>query len=385
MTYLEAGKEVLSILHSASYEAYFVGGMVRDSILGIEFHDIDITTNANSDQIVSLFPKTFNKGVKFQSITVLHEGYEFEVTTYRIDLGYSDSRHPSATSKASSLKEDVMRRDFTINAMAMDIEGNIIDYCNGRADLDNKLIRTVNDPNERFTEDALRMLRACYFASKLNFTIETNSYQAICKNASKVQNISSERVLEEIKKILLTKNSLVGFKYLRDSGIVDFIPEIKFGVEWFLAKKVLTSEILLFLAVTSYNNGEVSEYFKITSASRNKINRAISLALVTENADFNKLLLYSYGLEVSLLANSINVILGKNQDLRKQIASDYEALPIKKTCDLAFKGQDIMMMFNREPGYWINDMVDRIKYEVIMGNIPNDYEQIKDFVTSNYM
>ena len=179
MTYLEAGLEVLNIIEMNGYEAFFVGGFVRDYILGVESNDIDITTNALPSQISKLFT-VVNTGIKYNSVTIIYEGYSFETTTYRLEGDYKDYRHP-VYEVGKSLLDDLKRRDFTINAMAMDKELNVIDLFGGQEDLKNKIIRTVSEPQRRFSEDALRILRATYFAAKLGFSIELNTLNAMKK------------------------------------------------------------------------------------------------------------------------------------------------------------------------------------------------------------
>ena len=170
---------IIHTLQLHGFEAYAVGGCVRDSILGREPGDWDITTSAMPEETKALFDKTFDTGIEHGTITVLlnHEGYE--VTTYRIDGKYEDSRHPKEVTFTRNLKEDLLRRDFTINAMAMKSSGELTDNFNGRSDLKNKIIRSVGDPVKRFTEDALRILRALRFASQLGFHIENKTSEMI--------------------------------------------------------------------------------------------------------------------------------------------------------------------------------------------------------------
>ena len=158
MTYLEAGIEVIKLIELNGYEAYFVGGFVRDYLLGIDSNDIDIATNALPNQIANIF-QVVNSGIKYNCVTVIYEGYSFETTTYRLETAYKDYRHPTYE-VGKVLTDDLRRRDFTINAMAMNKNLEVIDIFGGLNDLKEGVIKTVNDPQKRFTEDALRMLRA---------------------------------------------------------------------------------------------------------------------------------------------------------------------------------------------------------------------------------
>ena len=203
--------DILKIIEKNGYEAYFVGGCVRDYLLDVDFSDIDVTTNALPEQVKEIFGKTIDTGLQHGTVTVIFKGEACEITTFRTESDYSNHRAPDKVEFVRNLKEDLDRRDFTINAMAMDSRGVIYDFHNGVTDLKNGVIRTVNNPSERFYEDALRMLRAFRFSSKLNFEIEENTFFAIKKNAKLIEFVSVERIVSEFKKLLAgvgCKNSL---------------------------------------------------------------------------------------------------------------------------------------------------------------------------------
>ncbi len=192
---------IINTIQSAGFEAYAVGGCVRDSILGREPGDWDITTSAMPQQVKELFAKTFDTGIEHGTVTVLLGREGFEVTTYRIDGEYEDSRHPKNVFFTRSLSEDLKRRDFTINAMAYNNESGIVDIFGGMEDLKKGIIRCVGDARERFHEDALRMLRAVRFAAQLGFEIEEKTGEAIRKLALDLSNISAERIQVELVKM----------------------------------------------------------------------------------------------------------------------------------------------------------------------------------------
>lgn len=195
---------IIDRLKEAGYDAYAVGGCVRDSALGRVPQDWDITTSARPQQVKEVFGHTIDTGIQHGTVTVMldHEG--FEVTTYRIDGEYEDARHPKNVEFTSELKEDLKRRDFTINAMAYNDETGFVDEFDGLGDLERKVIRCVGDPEERFTEDALRMLRAVRFAAQLGFSIEENTWKAIIKLAPNLRKISAERIQAELVKLLVS-------------------------------------------------------------------------------------------------------------------------------------------------------------------------------------
>ncbi len=196
--------ELIRTLGDNGFEAFAVGGCVRDSLLGRIPMDWDITTNALPQQVKSIFGHTVDTGIAHGTVTVLLGGQPFEVTTYRIDGEYTDSRHPRSVSFTPSLREDLKRRDFTINAMAYSERGGLVDLFGGMVDLEGGVIRCVGDPRERFTEDALRIMRAVRFAAQLNFEIDPGTAAAIREFAPSLKRISAERIREELVKLLIS-------------------------------------------------------------------------------------------------------------------------------------------------------------------------------------
>ncbi len=204
---------ILETLKNNGHEAYIVGGCVRDSILNNIPKDWDITTKARPEEVVKLFNKVILTGVKHGTVTVLINSEGYEVTTYRMDGKYEDSRHPKQVNFVSNLKEDLARRDFTINAMAYNKEDGLIDYFEGVSDLKKKVIKTVGNSEKRFSEDALRMLRAIRFSSQLDFSISNETLNSIKNLRYNIKNISKERIREEFNKILLSSTKgIVNFK-----------------------------------------------------------------------------------------------------------------------------------------------------------------------------
>ncbi len=199
-------RDIICELEKNGYEAYAVGGCVRDSILGRIPEDWDITTSAHPIDIKRCFHRTVDTGIKHGTVTVLRDGAAFEVTTYRIDGEYKDKRHPSEVIFTEALKEDLRRRDFTINAMAYNPAVGLVDIFGGREDLDNGLIRCVGLPDERFNEDALRILRAVRFAAQLGFEIENETSRSIIRHVSDLEAVSKERILAELTKLICSEH-----------------------------------------------------------------------------------------------------------------------------------------------------------------------------------
>jgi len=193
---------IIEIINNSGYKAHIVGGCVRDIIIGKVPTDWDITTNASPQVIKSLFSKTVDTGIRHGTVTVIQDGISVEVTTWRKEAGYSDHRHPDSISPADSLEDDLSRRDFTMNAIAYHPEEGLIDPYGGFNDIDNKIIRCVGNPYERFSEDALRMLRAVRFSAQLDFDIDDHTFAAIAKLSPDLSHVSKERIQAELNKIL---------------------------------------------------------------------------------------------------------------------------------------------------------------------------------------
>ncbi|WP_426350932.1 CCA tRNA nucleotidyltransferase [Alloiococcus sp. CFN-8] len=214
---------IIDTLYDKGFEAYAVGGCIRDSILGKKPNDWDITTSAPPEIIEKTFEKTIPTGIKHGTVTVLIDKEPFEVTTYRIDGEYLNNRRPEEVTFVSSLKEDLARRDFTINALAYNHKDGLKDYHNGLSDIKEGIIRTVGNPDVRFTEDALRLLRAVRFSCQLGFSLSEETYDSIKKNSSLIKNISRERIREELNKILLSDKPSKGFLLLESTGLLKYI------------------------------------------------------------------------------------------------------------------------------------------------------------------
>lgn len=232
MTIPKEVKNIIETLKKSGFEAYIVGGCVRDLLNSTEPKDWDITTNAKPEEIQKVFPESFYEN-NFLTVTVKTGSQntgleEIEVTTYRLEAKYSDKRHPDEIRFAKDLKDDLARRDFTVNAMAMDDKKEIVDLFDGQKDLKKKIIRTVGDPEQRFSEDALRMLRAVRFSATLNFQIEEKTKEAIKKNSIWLEAISKERIRDELLKIIMSDRAAEGIDLLHELNLLKFIiPELE--------------------------------------------------------------------------------------------------------------------------------------------------------------
>jgi tRNA nucleotidyltransferase/poly(A) polymerase len=224
----DAAIEIVKELRKQGHAAYFVGGCVRDKEMKLEPADYDIATSAVPEEVVKIFPRTETIGAQFGVVLVIHHGHPFEVATFRSDEAYVDGRRPTGV-VFTDAKQDVLRRDFTINGLLYDpIEDETIDYVNGREDIAAKIVRAIGDPHARFEEDKLRILRAIRFGARLGYTIESATWDAVRAMAPKIHQVSSERIREELTRILTEGQAAHGMRMLEESGLRrEILPELE--------------------------------------------------------------------------------------------------------------------------------------------------------------
>lgn len=228
MTPRELANSICETLRRKGYQALLVGGCVRDLLLGQEPTDYDVTTDATPEKVMALFPESIAVGAQFGVILVPRENLKVEVATFRSDVGYSDGRHPDRVVFSKTPQEDVQRRDFTINGLLMRHDtGEVLDFVGGRADLKARIIRAIGEPSRRFTEDKLRMMRAVRFAARFGFEINKAAFEAIRKHAKEVNQVSAERLRDELTKLLTEGKARRGFELLDETGLLEqVLPEI---------------------------------------------------------------------------------------------------------------------------------------------------------------
>jgi putative nucleotidyltransferase with HDIG domain len=233
----ERVKKIIDIFKKNNAEIYIVGGAVRDLLLEREVNDWDFTTNLTPEEMKKIFPKNSFYNNTFGTLSIVEKtGEIFEVTTFRTEKGYSDNRHPDEVKWGKTLEEDLSRRDFTINAMVLDGNNKLIDIFNGQIDLEGKIVRTVGNPDERFGEDALRMIRAVRIAGQIGFSVEEKTMESIQKNAKLINNVAGERIRDELFKILLSPTPSRGIELLKESELLaEIMPELLGG--WGMIQK----------------------------------------------------------------------------------------------------------------------------------------------------
>lgn len=366
--------DILKIFNRNGYEAYFVGGCVRDYLLGEEFSDIDITTNALPEEVKNVFRKSIDTGIQHGTVTILFNGDSYEVTTFRTEEDYTNHRSPEKVEFVSNLREDLDRRDFTINAMALDCNGKLFDYHDGDKDLSSKIIRTVNNPNERFYEDALRMLRAFRFSSKLGFEIENNTLDAIKKNAELIKFVSVERIVNEFKKLLSGKGNLLSLELLIDSNLNSYIP---FFEEVNEVQDLSSYTFCQSLYILSIINDISFEQLKFLKLSNKEIKLVKQFDLINQEFKNNnpiELILYKYNHEdVKFVSEYFGY------DKEKNI--DECILTINSFNDIDITSQEIISTINKNPGPWIKSLTLELEKEILLGRLNNNKKDILDFLS----
>ena len=366
--------DILKIFNQNGYEAYFVGGCVRDYLLCEDFSDIDITTNALPDEVKKVFRKSIDTGIQHGTVTILVNGDSYEVTTFRTEEDYTNHRSPEKVEFVSNLREDLDRRDFTINAMALDYNGKLFDYHNGDKDLSSKIIRTVNDPNERFYEDALRMLRAFRFSSKLGFEIENNTLNAIKKNAELIKFVSIERIVNEFKKLLAGKGNLRSLELLIDSKLNLYIP---FFNEVNIVQDLSNYSFCQSLYILSNINDILLEKLKFLKLSNKEIKLIKQFDIINQEFKNNtpiELILYKYNREdVKFVCDYFGY------DEEKKI--DKCILTINSFDDIDITSEEIISTINKDPGPWIKSITLELEKEILLERLNNNKKDILDFLS----
>ncbi|KIY20795.1 CCA tRNA nucleotidyltransferase [Mesobacillus stamsii] len=383
---------VLELIENAGYEAYFVGGSVRDHLLGRSIADVDIATSALPEELKRIFSKTVDVGIEHGTILVHHGRNHYEVTTFRSETGYSDFRRPDSVTFIRSLKEDLQRRDFTMNAIAMDRTGQIIDPFGGRDAIDQRIIVTVGDPDARFGEDALRMLRAVRFLSQLSFSIEQHTFESLAANSQRLENIAAERKLSEFEKLLLGPRRQEAIQLLSKSGMSRYLPGLNEKNRQLISfSSHLTSDLdlaeiwVLLLFELGLSGKEVDNFLREWKHSVQKIKRykqIHSMLLHRFEYQWNLESVYKAGLDVAISAEKVFGSLRQDECSLEVVIQLYDLLPIYNRRQLAVSGNDVMTWMTKQPGPWLSETMAEIERAVIFGKVPNEKEKLKEWLNA---
>lgn len=356
MNEFDLGLELIKQINTLGYEAYLIGGCVRDYLLNIPSNDIDITTSMPISEIRANFT-TIDNGLSYYSLTIVYKEVSFEITHFRKDLSYLDNRHPEVI-YANTLKEDAERRDFTINALAMAYDKKIYDYYGGITDLNNKIIRTINNPNKRFQEDSLRILRGLYFSSKLNFDIEENTLNAMIEERHLLKNLSNERIYDYFIKLVYA-NTNKGIKYILDNNILEYLEDYK---AWLLISSNKYS-------IDSLKYLYALKYFKYPPMVTKKEKKLCDILIQLIENNFSNYYLYLYQKELIYF---------------KEILDNYDTLvntinnfPIKNDTDLAISKEEISSNFL---GAKKSTVIKEIITNILNNRLNNTQEDINRYI-----
>lgn len=360
---MDKALKILEEITSHGYKAYFVGGYVRNHLLGLPSNDIDITTNATPKELMDIFEESIPTE-DYGSVTINKKAGKYEITTFRKEYDYVDHRRPKEIKYIDDLYEDLLRRDFTINTICMDKDQNIIDLLNGREDLEKRVIKSVGDPKTKFNDDALRMLRAVRFATILDFRLDNEVVEAIKLNKEYIRELSYTRKKEELDKIFSSNNSYKGIKLLLELGL-DEVLELN------RLKDINPNNSSI--GIWSVLN--VVDKYPFTNNEKEQMS-LINRALERNNLD--PMSLYKYGLYANSVAASI-----KNIDI-KDVTESYNNLVIHARKELAITSNEIIALLNRFPGELMSDIYEDVEHEVLYKNLPNDKESITTYILNNY-
>ena len=362
---LKDALKLLNQIEEKGYKAYIVGGFVRDYILGINSPDVDIATSATPKEIMEMFPNSVLPKEEYGSVTLFLKNERYEITTFRKEITYINNRKPIEIEYIPDLIDDLKRRDFRMNALCIDRFGKILDYFEGKKDIENKVINTIGDSDNKFSQDSLRILRAIRFATSLNFSLSDDVKKSIIKNKHLLKSLSFSRKKQELDKIFLNSNVSYGIKLILELGL-DKELEI-----YNLDKIVLCNDI-----IGIWSSLEMSEKYKLEfSSSEKDIIKDVREILKTGVTNYT---LYKYGLYANQIASNI---LGID---KSSVVGMYEKLPIKSRKEIDITTMDIENLLNKGPGPYLKELYDNLTLEIINNRLDNEKDKIEKYILDNY-
>lgn len=376
---IEKGKHIIKIISSNGYEAYFTGETVRNILLDLDMEDVEISTSAPLKVIENIFSDFEKMQINNNLLAIYYEENTFFIRRFQCE--YRKSQKDVAVLRdCDDIISDLKTRVFSINAMAININGKITDVSDGYRDINRKKIKIIGNRKLKLINSPLVALEAMALISELNFSLDYKSFLAI-KNCKLIKNVKLEEMLPYIDRIISGKYFKHALFYLKKTKIYKYIPI--FGFEFkALSKKFLKVNHDMIIALALVRNGEIDDDVLALCKNPNEIKQAIDLAIVTPKSQYDTLLLFNYGLKNAILANQINTFLGKTTKKTRKIEKEYESLPIKKVCDLKYKGEDILKKYPNIESDLLIDIVEEIKYKVLLSELPNDYNVLMDFALS---
>lgn len=384
---------ILTRLIEAGYQAYIVGGSVRDYLLNTPINDIDIATSAKPEQVMALFSQVIPVGIEHGTVIVRDHHTSFEVTTLREETTYSDRRHPDAVHFVTDIIKDLARRDFTMNAIALTQSGEMIDPFGGQSDIRNKQIQAVGNAERRFNEDPLRMLRAIRFSSQLGFAIEDQTKRALIISLPLISDVSIERIQVELEKFFQGNYLTEALTLTETKQLLVYLPFFK---EKSVMIETLTNVTMPFYRLIDafvymcLNHDDVTLtaiYKSYRLSNVQKREGVLLLEALERYQQKESLSLIVYYLPSQLYERFSDLVarLGLDSLSLEALKQANQALPIHSKQDMALTGSDLIQLFpERKRGQWIGEILDQLETKIINGKLPNQREQLKEWVTWSY-
>lgn len=385
---------VMQQLVDAGYEAYFVGGSVRDMLLHKPISDVDIATSATPQEVKEIFSHTVDVGIEHGTVMVIHHKEGYEVTTFRTEEGYEDFRHPDKVTFVRSLEEDLKRRDFTINALAIGIDDQLIDFFDGIGDLERQCIRCVGDAKERFNEDALRMFRAVRFVGQLGFQIEEETKNAISLLKMNLSKVAVERMKVEFEKMIQSSYRKDALKLFVETGLYQACPlfdgkeDILLKLAEFPLKEMSVLQAwILFVDKLNLTDKEVTHLLKSWKSSNEQI-RDVLVGYKTYRArkedEWNFFLAYACPYEVACEVEQLLIAQAKSTSM-EVLESTYQSLPICSMNDIQLNGHDIIRILKLDKkGPIIGQVLKMVEKMILEQSIQNDAEILESYVSTHF-
>ncbi|MGI6781244.1 MAG: CCA tRNA nucleotidyltransferase [Acholeplasmataceae bacterium] len=368
---------LLKEFEKLGYQAYIVGGSVRDYILKSDSFDIDIATDATPDEVMQHF-KSLPTGIRYGTVTVFFKGSKYEVTTFRKDFVYRDNRRPDKVIFSNNIKDDVKRRDFTVNGMYLDKDMKVIDLIGGQKDLEKKIVKTIGKPDDRFNEDALRMLRAFYLVSKLNFEIDHATLESIKRKKELITKVSAERIYNEIEKISNHPYSHKALILMIQTGIHQYLPGLTKGIVTLATYKINLKGDDFFIGAFFFNDQKIDKFWKLSNKKKKLYNNVLSI--LNTNEKISNELFYQYTFEELKTAGRIGEEFNLAGYSEKRFIELYESLPIKDDKELKITNKKIISLVNRKPGHWLTELRNDMIKEILNNRLSNNEEEIYKYI-----
>lgn len=385
---------VMQQLVDAGYEAYFVGGSVRDMLLHKPISDVDIATSATPQEVKEIFSHTVDVGIEHGTVMVIHHKEGYEVTTFRTEEGYEDFRHPDKVTFVRSLEEDLKRRDFTINALAIGIDDQLIDFFDGIGDLERQCIRCVGDAQERFNEDALRMFRAVRFVGQLGFQIEEETKNAISLLKMNLSKVAVERMKVEFEKMIQSSYRKDALKLFVETGLYQACPlfdgkeDVLLKLAEFPLKEMSVLQAwILFVDELNLTDKEVTHLLKSWKSSNEQI-RDVLVGYRTYRArkeeEWNFFLAYACPYEVACEVEQLLIAQAKCTSM-EVLETTYQSLPICSMNDIQLNGHDIIRILKLDKkGPIIGQVLKTVEKMILEQSIQNDAEILETYVSTHF-